>query len=147
MEYTSGVSKAQKVFKTYPTLVRVDIPADEHFTICGDIHGQYYDLLNIFELNGLPSERNPYLFNGSILFKSSFMNLLEGDFVDRGSFSVEVILTLLAFKCLYPDHMHLTRGNHETTSMNKIYGFEGEASRKVQRIKLIACRSNINIVP
>ena len=49
-----------------------------------------------------------------------------GDFVDRGSFSVEVIITLLAFKVLYPDYMHLTRGNHETTSMNKIYGFEGE---------------------
>jgi serine/threonine-protein phosphatase 5 len=49
---------------------------------------QYFDLLNIFELNGLPSEENPYLFNG--------------DFVDRGSFSVEVILTLFAFKCLYP---------------------------------------------
>lgn len=49
---------------------------------------QFYDLLNIFELNGLPSEDNPYLFNG--------------DFVDRGSFSVEVILTLFAFKCMCP---------------------------------------------
>lgn len=49
---------------------------------------QFYDLLNIFELNGLPSEENPYLFNG--------------DFVDRGSFSVEVILTLFAFKCMSP---------------------------------------------
>lgn len=49
---------------------------------------QFYDLLNIFELNGLPSEENPYLFNG--------------DFVDRGSFSVEVILTLFAFKCMCP---------------------------------------------
>lgn len=49
---------------------------------------QFYDLINIFELNGLPSEDNPYLFNG--------------DFVDRGSFSVEVILTLFAFKCMSP---------------------------------------------
>lgn len=49
---------------------------------------QFYDLLHIFELNGLPSEDNPYLFNG--------------DFVDRGSFSLEVILTLFAFKCMCP---------------------------------------------
>ena len=49
---------------------------------------QFYDLLNIFDLNGLPSEENPYLFNG--------------DFVDRGSFSLEVILTLFAFKCMCP---------------------------------------------
>ena len=49
---------------------------------------QFYDLLNIFDLNGLPSEENPYLFNG--------------DFVDRGSFSLEVILTLFAFKCMSP---------------------------------------------
>ncbi len=49
-----------------------------------------------------------------------------GDFVDRGSFSLEVILTMMAFKVLYPQHMHLARGNHESQSMNKIYGFEGE---------------------
>uniref|UniRef100_A0AAY5F5D0 Serine/threonine-protein phosphatase n=1 Tax=Electrophorus electricus TaxID=8005 RepID=A0AAY5F5D0_ELEEL len=85
-------------------------------TICGDTHGQYYDLLNIFELNGLPSLTNPYLFNG--------------DFVDRGSFSVEVILTLFGFKLLYPDHFHLLRGNHETDNMNQMYGFEGEVKAK-----------------
>ncbi|NXW69602.1 PPP5 phosphatase, partial [Hirundo rustica] len=82
----------------------------------GDTHGQFYDLLNIFELNGLPSEANPYIFNG--------------DFVDRGSFSVEVILTLFGFKLLYPDHFHLLRGNHETDNMNQIYGFEGEVKAK-----------------
>jgi hypothetical protein len=49
-----------------------------------------------------------------------------GDFVDRGSFSVEVILSLLAWKVLYPGAMHLSRGNHESHSMNKIYGFDGE---------------------
>jgi hypothetical protein len=46
--------------------------------------------------------------------------------VDRGSFSVEVMLSLMAFKVLYPQHMHLARGNHESQGMNKLYGFEGE---------------------
>lgn len=44
-----------------PSLVDITIPEDSKFTICGDIHGQFYDLLNIFELNGLPSETNPYV--------------------------------------------------------------------------------------
>jgi serine/threonine-protein phosphatase 5 len=78
--------------------------------------GQYYDLLNIFEINGRPSPTNMYLFNG--------------DFVDRGSFSVEVIFTLLAYKWLYPNSFFLNRGNHETDDMNKVYGFEGEVKAK-----------------
>eukprot|EP01118_Nematostelium_gracile_P018746 TRINITY_DN8453_c0_g1_i1.p1 TRINITY_DN8453_c0_g1~~TRINITY_DN8453_c0_g1_i1.p1 ORF type:complete len:487 (-),score=134.49 TRINITY_DN8453_c0_g1_i1:87-1547(-) len=98
------------------SMISIDIPAGNRFTICGDTHGQFYDLCNIFELNGLPSETNPYLFNG--------------DFVDRGSFSVEVITLLLAWKVLYPNHMHLMRGNHESITMNRTYGFEGEVMAK-----------------
>ncbi|CAL7948752.1 unnamed protein product [Xylocopa violacea] len=103
-------------FMAQPSLVDITIPDDSKFTICGDIHGQYYDLLNIFKLNGLPSETNPYLFNG--------------DFVDRGSFSVECIFTLFGFKLLYPNHFFMSRGNHESATMNRMYGFDGEVRAK-----------------
>ncbi|XP_045483336.1 serine/threonine-protein phosphatase 5 [Harmonia axyridis] len=106
--------------KTYlmsqPSLVDVAIEPNKKFTVCGDIHGQFYDLMNIFELNGLPSESNPYLFNG--------------DFVDRGSFSVECIFTLFGFKLLYPNHFFMSRGNHESSTMNEMYGFHGEVKSK-----------------
>ncbi|KAJ9172863.1 hypothetical protein P3X46_016060 [Hevea brasiliensis] len=111
------VLQTREMLRALPSLVDINIPDGKHFTVCGDVHGQFYDLLNIFELNGLPSEENPYLFNG--------------DFVDRGSFSVEVILTLFAFKCMCPSAIYLSRGNHESKSMNKIYGFEGEVRSKL----------------
>ncbi|CAN8286790.1 unnamed protein product [Cochlearia groenlandica] len=111
------VLQTRKILQALPSLVDISVPNGKHFTVCGDVHGQYYDLLNIFELNGLPSEKNPYLFNG--------------DFVDRGSFSVEIILTLFAFKCMCPSSIYLARGNHESKSMNKIYGFEGEVRSKL----------------
>eukprot|EP00181_Compsopogon_caeruleus_P006551 CAMPEP_0184683738 /NCGR_PEP_ID=MMETSP0312-20130426/12397_1 /TAXON_ID=31354 /ORGANISM="Compsopogon coeruleus, Strain SAG 36.94" /LENGTH=507 /DNA_ID=CAMNT_0027136309 /DNA_START=154 /DNA_END=1677 /DNA_ORIENTATION=- len=108
--------QVRSIFLSLPTVVDLPVGVDQHITVCGDTHGQFYDLIKIFELNGLPTSSNPYLFNG--------------DFVDRGSFSVEVILTLLAFKVHDPACMHLTRGNHETRGMNKIYGFEGEVKAK-----------------
>lgn len=110
------LSYIAEMIKPQPCLVDIEVEDDVDITICGDTHGQYYDLLTIFEKNGYPSEKNPYLFNG--------------DFVDRGSFSVEVILCLMAWKVAFPDHMHLTRGNHESKSMNKMYGFEGEVKAK-----------------
>jgi serine/threonine-protein phosphatase 5 len=84
--------------------------------VCGDIHGQYYDLLNIFSKNGYPSAETPYLFNG--------------DFVDRGSFSVECILALYIYKLMEPNCVFLNRGNHEGRNMNKMYGFDGEVKAK-----------------
>jgi len=105
-----------ELLRTYETLSSIEVPEDGEMTVCGDVHGQYYDLLNIFELNGVPSEVNPYLFNG--------------DFVDRGSFSVEVILALFSWKLVYPRFLNLSRGNHETKNMNKLYGFEGEVTKK-----------------
>src|ERR1700710_2150727 len=97
----------RKIMLESPSLIDIDIPEDSKLTVCGDTHGQYYELMHIFELNGYPSAKHIYLFNG--------------DFVDRGSFSLEVVLTLFAFKWLYPNSLYLARGNHETDNMNKIY--------------------------
>ena len=105
-------------FSKLPSLLRLSLPQTDNptFTVCGDTHGQFFDVCNIFELNGLPSPENPYLFNG--------------DFVDRGSFSFEVVMLFFAMKLVYPDGVHLLRGNHESKNMNKIYGFEGEVKHK-----------------
>jgi len=123
----------KELFTKLPTLVDITVPDEAKFTICGDIHGQYFDLLNIFELNGLPSESNPYLFNG--------------DFVDRGSFSVECIFVLLGFRLLYPNHFFMARGNHESQTMNQMYGFEGEVKAKYsQQMYEVFCEI-FNLLP
>ena len=110
------ILKATEIFKKEASVVEFDVPTDTKLTICGDTHGQFYDLLNIFNRNGWPSKTHAYLFNG--------------DFVDRGSWSCEIALLLLAYKCVFPETLHINRGNHETDEMNKVYGFEGECKHK-----------------
>ena len=111
------ISKTKSIFGKYEeAIINVNIPEDSNFTVVGDLHGQFYDLLNIFKINGYPSEDNQYLFNG--------------DFVDRGIFSIETITTLMAFKILYPNHFFMNRGNHEDVEMNSRYGFESETIDK-----------------
>ena len=111
------LKKAKEIFfEQKEAIIDITIPKDKYFTVVGDIHGQFYDLLKIFDINGYPSEENPYLFNG--------------DFVDRGVFGVECIITLIAFKLLYPNHFYMARGNHEDISINYRYGFRNEVIDK-----------------
>ncbi|RXM32770.1 Sarcoplasmic/endoplasmic reticulum calcium ATPase 1 [Acipenser ruthenus] len=103
--------KSREIFLSQPILLELEAP----LKICGDVHGQYYDLLRLFEYGGFPPESN-YLF--------------LGDYVDRGKQSLETICLLLAYKVKYPENFFLLRGNHECASINRIYGFYDECKRR-----------------
>ena len=137
------------LYKKQPSLVQIDLSDDENeggkedengenlgkeervIYVCGDIHGQFYDLLTIFSKFSFPSPSVHYLFNG--------------DFVDRGAFSVECMTLLLCLKLLFPRNFHLNRGNHESRLANLVYGFMSEVMKKydaftyVVFIKLFYC--------
>ncbi|KDO21509.1 hypothetical protein SPRG_12473 [Saprolegnia parasitica CBS 223.65] len=107
------LDRAIALFASESTVQHIRLPSTEHkLTIVGDLHGQLQDLFCIFLANGLPSHANMYLFNG--------------DFVDRGVYGAEVVLTLLSFKLLYPNAVFLNRGNHESRNQNGWMGFEEE---------------------
>eukprot|EP01006_Ploeotia_vitrea_P035396 TRINITY_DN65873_c6_g2_i1.p1 TRINITY_DN65873_c6_g2~~TRINITY_DN65873_c6_g2_i1.p1 ORF type:complete len:755 (+),score=446.50 TRINITY_DN65873_c6_g2_i1:140-2404(+) len=106
--------RAIPLLKALPNVVPT--PIHTKITVVGDLHGQLDDLFTLFKLNGLPSLRNAYLFNG--------------DFVDRGQYSLECVLTLLCFKLLYPEAVFLNRGNHEARDINTRDGFERECCMK-----------------
>ncbi|KAI5477395.1 hypothetical protein MNV49_006384 [Pseudohyphozyma bogoriensis] len=116
---------------------------DSPVTICGDIHGQFWDLLELFKVGGMCPDTN-YLFLGARAFflgqtdvtlaisanASSRTSHAPGDYVDRGFYSVETFLLLLAFKVRYPDRITLIRGNHESRQITQVYGFYDECMRK-----------------
>jgi len=101
------------------TLGRVNVLEGKKITVVGDLHGQLYDFSHMLSLAGYPSPDNTFLFNG--------------DFVDRGPWSVEVMFTLLAFKVQHPQYVFMNRGNHESEMANHFYGFFGELEVKYEK--------------
>lgn len=102
---------AREVFLSQPALIELSAPVK----IVGDVHGQYTDLIRMFEMCGFPPNSN-YLF--------------LGDYVDRGKQSLETILLLLCYKLKFPENFFLLRGNHECANVTRVYGFYDECKRR-----------------
>ena len=122
------INKAFDILKDEDSMLKISAP----LYICGDIHGQYYDLLRVFEILDYPP-------------KSTFLFL--GDYVDRGKQSLECLLLLLCLKIKYPSKIFLLRGNHESEALNKIYGFYDECKRRVSVKCFKKITTLFNILP
>ena len=104
-------NKSMEIFMQESSFLELTAP----IIICGDIHGQYRDLIRLFDFGGTPQKKQ-YLF--------------LGDYVDRGKNSIECISLLLAYKVKYPKNIFLLRGNHESEMINRTYGFYDECKRR-----------------
>ncbi|VDO44617.1 unnamed protein product [Brugia timori] len=112
------IARSKEILQKECTLLEIAVPVN----ICGDIHGQFVDLLRIFEQCGRPPYER-YLF--------------MGDYIDRGPNSLEVICLLLLLKILFPAKIFLLRGNHECSLINQAYGFRDELEERFQNGDLL----------
>lgn len=110
-EITAICTAARELFLSQPALLELSPPVK----IVGDVHGQYTDLIRMFEMCGFPPTSN-FLF--------------LGDYVDRGKQSLETILLLLCYKLRFPENFFLLRGNHECANVTRVYGFYDECKRR-----------------
>ncbi len=110
-EITAICTAVREVFLSQPALVELSAPVK----IVGDIHGQYTDLIRLFEMCGFPP-------NANFLFL--------GDYVDRGKQSLETILLLFCYKLKFPENFFMLRGNHECANVTRVYGFYDECKRR-----------------
>ncbi|CRG94858.1 protein phosphatase containing kelch-like domains, putative [Plasmodium gallinaceum] len=132
------------IFKQEDMVLKLRAP----IKIYGDIHGQYYDLMRLFQLYKCPVEEDLGEKLNAIGDIDSNDYLFLGDYVDRGSNSLEVICLLFALKCKYPKQIHLIRGNHEDMAINSLYGFQEECKRRLKEdvTDKASCWAQINQV-